>query len=58
MNPKQPFGYFSPATLWSEPYTLEAGKSLTVHYRALVHPGRPGRDEIEREWQRFSGKGK
>jgi len=29
-----------------------------VHYRALVHPGRPGREEIEREWQRFSGKGK
>ncbi len=53
INPKQPFGYFSPATLWSEPYTLGAGKTITVYYRILVHPGRPGRDALEQAWQRF-----
>ncbi|MBI4580822.1 MAG: PmoA family protein, partial [Planctomycetes bacterium] len=35
------FGYFSPAPLWSEPYTLPAGKELILRYRVLVHPGRP-----------------
>lgn len=51
---KRPFGYFSPAPLWSEPYTLAAGKSLTVRYRILVHPGRTDKPAIEREWKKFS----
>ena len=54
INPKTPFGYFSPATLWSEPYDLAAGKTLMVYYRIVVHPGRPGREAIEREWEKFS----
>ena len=56
INPKTPFGYFSPATLWSTPYDLGAGQKLTVYYRILVHPGRPGRDALETEWKKFSGK--
>ena len=54
INDKVPFGYFSPATLWSEPYTLPAGKTLTVYYRVLVHPGRADKPAIEREWKQFS----
>ncbi|MCX6621118.1 MAG: PmoA family protein [Acidobacteria bacterium] len=48
------FGYFSPAPLWSEPYTLQAGKTLTVYYRLLIHPGRGDRQAIDREWKKFS----
>jgi hypothetical protein len=54
IDEKKPFGYFSPAPLWSEPYTLPAGKSLTVHYRILIHPGRTGKLAIDREWKKFS----
>ena len=54
IDEKKPFGYFSPAPLWSEPYTLPAGKSLTVHYRILIHPGRADKVAIEREWRKFS----
>jgi hypothetical protein len=54
INDKVPFGYFSPATLWSEPYTLPAGKTLMVYYRVLVHPGRADKPAIEREWKQFS----
>jgi len=25
-----------------------------VYYRIVVHPGRPGREAIEREWEKFS----
>ena len=54
LNPKQPFGYFSPAPLWSEPYDLGAGGKLNVFYRVVVHPGRPSREQDEAEWKRFS----
>ncbi len=54
INPRQPFGYFSPATLWSEPYTLAARGKLTVYYRILVHPGRGDRPALERDWQLFA----
>ncbi len=54
MDDKFPFGYFSPAPLWAEPYTLEAGKSLRVNYRILVHQGRKTKDQIDAEWNRFS----
>jgi len=49
-----PFGYFSPAPLWAEPYTLPAGKTLAVRYRILIHPGRGDKGEIETEWETFS----
>lgn len=45
------FGYFSPAMLWSEPFTLPAGKQFTLRYRILVHPGRADKETIEKEWQ-------
>jgi len=46
--------YFSPAVLFNKPYTLPAGKSLTLRYRILIHPGRVGRDLLEKEWEAFS----
>ena len=50
---KQPFHYFSPALLFSEPYTLAAGKSMTLRYRTLVHPGLTEVKRIEAEWKAF-----
>jgi len=54
MDPKVPFGYFSPALLFNEPYTLPAGKNLTLRYRVLIHPGRADKNLLEREWKSFS----
>ena len=46
--------YFSPALLFDRPHTIGAGKSLTLRYRILVHPG-PGRKEtLEKQWQQFA----
>jgi len=50
-----PFGFFNPAPLWAEPYTLGAGKTLKVSYRVLVHPGRGSKDQFDAEWEAFSG---
>ncbi len=49
-----PFNYFSPALLFSEPYTLKAGKSMTLRYRLLVHTGRADAKAMETEWKAFS----
>jgi len=45
--------YFSPAVLFNKPYTLGAGKSLTLRYRILIHPGRADRDMLEGELKAF-----
>lgn len=47
------FGYFSPAPLWSQPYTLAAGKELVFRYRILVHAGRPDVAGMNREFENF-----
>lgn len=54
MDPKVPFGYFSPALLFNQPYTLPAGKSLILRYRVLIHPSRADKNLLEREWKSFS----
>jgi hypothetical protein len=46
--------YFSPAVLYRAPYTLPAGKTLTLWYRILVHAGPVDRDATEAEWQAFA----
>lgn len=56
INEGAPFGYFSPAPLWSEPYTLPAGKELLLRYRVFVHPGRPEPARMEEEFQSFAAK--
>jgi hypothetical protein len=47
--------YFSPAPLFNKPYTLTAGKSLTLQYRIWIHPGRtdPDLSGLEGEWKSF-----
>ena len=63
-NPRHPtpwfivmkgFAYINPAFLFAEPYTLPAGKSLTLRYRVFVHPGRPEVDRLEKEYEAFKG---
>jgi hypothetical protein len=48
------FGYFSPALLWKEPYTLPAGKELPLRYRVLVHPGCPDVSRLEAQFKAFA----
>jgi hypothetical protein len=55
MNDKSLFGYFSPAPLWAEPYTLGATKSLTLRYRILVHPGQESKEQLAAESTEFAG---
>ena len=54
INETFPLGYFSPAPLWAEPYTLAAGKRLNLKYRILIHPGRGVKDQLEAAWTSFS----
>jgi hypothetical protein len=54
VNETFPLGYFSPAPLWAEPYTLAAGKSLRLRYRILIHHGRGDKDQLETAWRAFS----
>jgi hypothetical protein len=49
--------YFSPAVLFHKPYTLPAGKTLTLQYRILIHSGRADKDMLEREWKAFVASG-
>ncbi len=46
--------YVSPAVLFSEPYTLRAGKSLSLRYRILIRPGIMDSDVAQREWETFA----
>jgi len=64
-NPRHPspwyvsigrMGYFGPALLFNEPYTLAAGESFTLKYRLLLHRGLGVPDELEKEYQAYSGK--
>ncbi len=51
MDEKVPFGYFSPAPLWAEPFTLPAGQSLMLRYRILIHPGRKTKEQLDTTWK-------
>jgi len=45
--------YFSPAVLFDKAYTLAAGKSLTLRYRILIHPGLADKVLLEGELKAF-----
>jgi len=45
--------YFNPAVICYEPYTLPAGRSFTLRYRVIVHPGHWGVPDLQRELARF-----
>lgn len=49
-----PMKYFNPAVIGAAPYTLKAGKSLTLRYRALTHFGRWDAARLESELQRYA----
>lgn len=49
-----PFYYFNAALLYNEPLTLDAGKSLTLRYRILVHKGKMGAEKLNQELEKFS----
>ena len=55
LSDKIPFGYFSPAPLWSEPYTIAAGEELTLRYRIVVHAGRGDPERLDATWREFAG---
>jgi len=48
---------FSSAPLFDKPYTVPAGKTLTLKYRVLVHPGRGEITPLDAEWKSFAGGG-
>lgn len=48
-----PFYYFNPAPLYNEPLTLEQGKSFTLRYRILVHHGKIGAEELNKEFEAY-----
>jgi hypothetical protein len=58
LQDKTAFGYFSPAPLWKEPYTLGAGKKLILRYGILVHAGRGEKDKLEQQWTKWSAAAK
>jgi hypothetical protein len=45
--------YWSPAVIFHKPYTLPAGKTLTLRYRILIHAGRADKNVLESEWKEF-----
>jgi hypothetical protein len=55
MNPHVPFGYFSPAPLWSAPRNLKAGQILDLRYHIVVHPGRPDAAATAAAFEKFAG---
>jgi len=55
MDTRVPFGYFSPAVLYSEAYTLPAGDTLKLRYRIVVHPGRLDENALGAEWKVWTG---
>ncbi|MBN1806372.1 MAG: PmoA family protein [Sedimentisphaerales bacterium] len=54
MDPKVPFGYFSPAVLFNKPYTLPGRQSFSLKYRILIQPGRAEKNLLEAEWESFT----
>ncbi|MCX7045623.1 MAG: PmoA family protein [Candidatus Sumerlaeota bacterium] len=46
--------FFEPAFLFREPFTLAAGKTLTLRYRILVHAGKMDKEQLEGEWKSFA----
>jgi len=50
------FGYFGPAFLFDKSFRLAAGKSLTLTYRILIHPGRGTKEKLDKEYADFTRK--
>jgi hypothetical protein len=48
------FGYLNPAFVLAEPFTLDAGGTLRLRYRVLIHRGRADATLLEREYCEFA----
>jgi hypothetical protein len=48
------FGAIKSAPIYAEPITLEAGKSFTLRYRVLIHPGMGETATLATEYQEFA----
>jgi type 1 glutamine amidotransferase len=48
--------FFTPAILCYEPMTLEAGRTLALRYRVIVHSGRLDAERLRREYEKFARK--
>jgi len=46
--------YFSPAVLYNKSYLLTKGKSFTLKYRILVHPGKADKGMLDNEFKEFA----
>jgi len=55
MDPKVPFGYFSPALLFDKPYTLPGRQSFSLKYRVLIQSSRAEKNLLDAEWKSFAG---
>ena len=40
LDPKKPYGLHGPGILFNGPVTVDAGATMRLRYRAIVHPGR------------------
>ncbi len=40
LDPKKPYGLHGPGILFNGPLTIEAGATMPLRYRAVIHPGR------------------
>jgi len=54
MDPGPSFAYFTPAVICYGPHTLRGGKSMTLRYRVIVHPGRYDAAALKAESARFT----
>jgi hypothetical protein len=54
MDPKVPFGYFSPALLFNKPYTLPGRQSFSLKYRVLIQSDRAEKNALDTEWKSFA----
>ena len=54
MDPGPSFAYFTPAVICYGPHMLRGGKSMTLRYRVIVHPGRYDAAALKAESARFT----
>jgi hypothetical protein len=53
VHDRPPMSFFSPAVLFNEPLVLDAGKSLKLSYRVLIHSKPMTAEQIEDDWRGF-----
>jgi len=54
VHDQKPMSFFSPSVLFNKPLVLDAGKSLKLNYRVLVHSKPMSTEEIETDCRAFA----